>query len=92
MTLYKVVGSDSEDLRIEVNRLFELVSDRLDKIEGFRGEPEVYSRQINKDDLVIDGSGNGVVLKDDADPANYWRVSIDSTGTLAQTSLGREFR
>jgi len=92
MGLYKVVGSDPEDLRVEVNRLMEQISNRLDRIEGYRGEPEVWNRQVNKDDLVIDGTGVGVVLKDDGDPPQYWRVSIDNTGTLIQTSLGREFR
>ncbi len=92
MSLYKVVGSDPEDLRVEINRLFEIISDRLDKIEGYRGEPEVWSRQVNKDDIVLDGDGAGVVLKDGGNPPQYWRVSVDSSGTLSQTSLGREFR
>lgn len=90
--LYKVVGSDPDDLRVEINRLFELVSNRLDKIEGFRGEPEVFSRQINRSDLVIDSSGEGVVLKDGGEPGQYWRITVDSSGTLVITNLGREYK
>lgn len=92
MGLYKIVGSDPEDIRVEVNRLMELISNRLDKIEGYRGEPEVFSRQVNKSDLVLDGSGVGVVLRDNANPPGYWRISVDNTGTLIQTSLGREYK
>ena len=91
MGLYKVVGSDPADLRVEVNRLFELISNRLDKIEGFRGEPEVFNRQVNKDDLVIDGSGKGIVLKDDGDPPQYWRIKVDSYGSISQQNLGRGY-
>ena len=92
MSLYKVGGSDPDDLRVEINRQLENISNRLDKIEGYRGEPEVWSRQINKEDVVVDNEARGVVLKDDGDPAQYWRVSIDSTGTLSQVSLGREYK
>ena len=94
MSHYKVIGSDPADIRVEINRLLESISNRLDQIEGYRGEPKVWNRQVNVGDLVVDGesNGNGVVLKDESDPPNYWRVTIDSTGTLSQTNLGREFR
>jgi hypothetical protein len=94
MSLYKVTGSDPEDLRIEINRLLENITNRLDQIEGYRGEPKVWNRQVSVGDLVVDGesNGNGVVLKDESDPPQYWRVTIDSTGTLSQTNLGREFK
>ena len=29
-----------------------------------------------------------LILKDDADPAHYWRVSVDSLGILTTTDLG----
>jgi hypothetical protein len=94
MSHYKVIGSDPADIRVEINRLLESISNRLDQIEGYRGEPKVWNRQVSVGDLVVDGesNGNGVVLKDESDPPNYWRVTIDSTGTLSQTNLGREFR
>jgi len=90
--LYKVVGSDPADLQAEVNRIFEIVSNRLDKIEGFRGEPEVWARQVNKGDIVVDSYREGIVLRDELDPPGYWRITVDSTGTLTQTSLGREYK
>jgi hypothetical protein len=90
--LYKIRGSDNEDVRVESNRIFAIISDRLDKIEGYRGEPKVWNRQVFTNDAVVDGGGKGVVLKDDGSPANYWRVTIDSAGTLVQTSLGREYK
>ena len=89
---YKVRSTDPGDLLSECNRVFELLSDRLDKIEGHRGEPVLYSRQITGFDTVHDDKDKGVVLKDDADPANYWRITIDNTGTLVQTNLGRDYR
>jgi len=92
MSLYKIVGSDPEDLRVEVNRILEIISNRLDQIEGYRGEAKVWGRQVTANDVVVDVSGGGVVLRDNGDPPQYWRITIDSTGTLSQTSLGREYK
>jgi len=91
-TPYKVRSTDPNDLLTEVNRVFELLSDRLDKIEGHRGEPVLYARQTTDFDTVHTSPTRGVVLKDDATPSVYWRLTIDSTGTLVQTSLGRSYR
>jgi len=86
---YKVRSTDPNDLLSECNRVFELISDRLDRIEGHRGEPTLYARQFTDYDTVYSGTNKGVVLKDDATPANYWRLTIDNTGTLVQTNIGR---
>lgn len=91
-TQYKVRSTDPRDLMTEVNRVFELLADRLDRIEGYRGEPNLYNRQLTQHDTVHTDASRGVVLKDEANPANYWRVTIDDTGTLVQTNLGRDFR
>ena len=90
--LYRIRGSDDADLKGEVNRVLELISDRLDRIEGYRGEPKVWDRQIFTNDAVLDGDGSGVVLKDSESPSGYWRVTVDGSGTLTQTSLGREYK
>jgi hypothetical protein len=71
--------------------VFELIANRLDRIEGFRGTPQLYERQVTNNDIVHTSNSKGVVLTDDADPPNYWRVTIDSTGTLTQTNLGRSY-
>ena len=91
-TQYKVRSTDQKDLVFECNRVFELLSNRLDKIEGFRGEPTLYARQTTAHDVVHIDNTRGVVLTDDASPANFWRITIDSTGTLAQTNLGRSYK
>ena len=89
---YKVRSTDPNDLLTECNRVFELLADRLDKIEGHRGEPVLYARQTTDYDTVHTSATRGVVLKDDATPPVYWRVTIDNTGTLTQTSLGRDYK
>jgi len=86
---YKVRSTDPMDLLSECNRVFELLSERLDRIEGYKGEPTLYANQYTDYDTIHTGSNKGVVLKDDASPANYWRLTIDSTGTLVQTNIGR---
>jgi hypothetical protein len=91
-TQYKIRSTDPRDVVTECNRVFELLSDRLDKIEGFRGESQLYGNQVSGFDSVHTDAQRGVVLKDNANPANYWRVTIDSTGTLQQTNLGRDYK
>lgn len=90
--LYKVRGSDPADLVVESNRIFELISDRLDKIEGYRGEPKVWNREVHTDDIIIEVTGKGVVLKDFGNPSRYWRIGITASGTMTQTLLGREYK
>jgi len=89
---YKIRSTDPNDLLVECNRVFELLANRLDKIEGHRGEPELYARQTTQYDTVHTSASRGVVLKDGADPPVYWRVTIDTAGALVQTSLGRDYK
>lgn len=91
-TQYKIRSTDPTDLLFECNRVFELIATRLDRIEGYRGEPRLYGTQTTDFDTVHTDASRGVVLKDGANPPNYWRVTIDATGTLQQTSLGREYK
>jgi len=88
-SLYKVSSTDPNDLLYECNRIFELLSERLDKIEGLRGSPVLYGDQYTGFDTVHTDAERGVVLKDSANPPHYWRVTIDTTGALVQTDLGR---
>lgn len=47
---------------------------------------------INKidtvNDVVIDLSTKGLVLKDTQSPAHYWRVTVSTLGALVVTDLG----
>jgi hypothetical protein len=41
------------------------------------------------DDLIVDSTARGLVLKDTQSPAHYWRVTINSSGpSLVLTDLG----
>lgn len=42
------------------------------------------------DDLIVDLATKGLVLKDVADPAHYWRISISELGVLVTTDLGHD--
>lgn len=90
-TLYKIRSTDPQDLMYECNRVFELLSDRLDQIEGLRGSPVLYDRQLTAHDIVHVSANRGVVLTDTATPPHYWRVTIDNTGSLVYTDLGRSY-
>jgi hypothetical protein len=40
------------------------------------------------DDIIIDLATKGLVLKDTAGTPHYWRITIDTAGTLVITDLG----
>jgi hypothetical protein len=88
-TLYKIRGDDPYDWVGEANRIFELMSVRMDNLEGYRGHPTIYNYIESMDDVVIVDSSKGVVLKDSANPANFWRITINAAGTLVVTNIGR---
>ena len=93
MSVYKILTTDEDILSViqECNRVFGLLSDRLDKMEGYRGKPEFRNIVLMNHDVVITGTGNGIVLRDNGNPASYWRVTIDSTGSLVYTNIGRDY-
>ena len=90
---YRVLTTDEDVLSViqECNRVFGLLSDRLDKMEGYRGKPEFRNIVLMNHDVVVTGIGKGIVLRDNGNPASYWRVTIDSTGTLQYTNIGRDY-
>ena len=90
-TPYRIRSEDPNDLVSECNRIFQVMNDRLDKIEGFRGNRTEYNYVLAQSDLVITVSSKGLVLRDNGNPASYWRVTIDSTGTLTVTNIGRNY-
>jgi len=67
------------------------LSDRLDKMEGYRGKPEFRNIVLMNYDVVVTRSDKGIVLRDNGNPASYWRVTIDSTGSLVYTNIGRDY-
>ena len=40
------------------------------------------------DDVIVDTNSKGLVLKDNAGTPHYWRVTVNSAGTLVITDLG----
>lgn len=40
------------------------------------------------DDVIVDDSTQGLVLKDTQGTPHYWRITVDNTGTLVITDLG----
>lgn len=47
-----------------------------------------YFKLDTPNDIIIDSSEKGLVLKDDASPPHYWRVTINASGVLQTADLG----
>lgn len=87
-SVYKIRGEDPGSWVGEVNKIFELISSRLDNIEGYRGHLKVYNYVEAMSDVVVVDSTKGIVLKDNGNPSSYWRVTIESSGTVTVTNIG----
>ncbi|MFA5132934.1 MAG: hypothetical protein WC444_06435 [Candidatus Paceibacterota bacterium] len=90
-TMYKIRGDDPYDWVLEANRIFELISTRMDNLEGYRGHGKFYNYVEHGSDVVITDNTKGVVLRDNGNPASYWRVTINSAGTVVLTNIGRVY-
>jgi hypothetical protein len=50
---------------------------------------EIANGQVDQPkDIIIDDEGCGLILKDNASPAHYWRVTVSSLGILTTTDIG----
>lgn len=87
----RTTKEDVLTLTLECNRVFSLLSDRLDKMEGYRGKPEFRNNTLMNYDVIVVNSNKGLILKDNGNPASYWRITIDSTGSLVYTNIGRDY-
>lgn len=52
----------------------------------FNGSNRLTRGADTKDDLIVDSTTEGVVLKDSN--GHYWRISISTLGVLTTTDLG----
>jgi len=55
---------------------------------GLNADSRTTKGVITTDDLIVNLNGKGLVLKDNASPAHYWRVSVSTIGALATQDLG----
>jgi len=89
-SVYKLRTTDPEDAVLEINRLFELISTRLDRMEGFRGRPHLYDKLLTGSDIIINEGLQGIVLLDRQWPPHYWRLTIVG-GVLTPIDLGTTY-
>uniref|UniRef100_A0A6M3J7F7 Uncharacterized protein n=1 Tax=viral metagenome TaxID=1070528 RepID=A0A6M3J7F7_9ZZZZ len=87
---YKIRSTNPNDLVSECERVFALLSDRLDKMEGFRGKPQLYNILLTNFDVVCMNSSRGIILKDDQNPPNYHRITMTGA-SLTATNIGRNY-
>ena len=90
-TSYRIRSTDPDELTLELNRVLSLVADRLDKLEGLRGQPKFFDKVLCNDDIIVLDGLRGVVLVNRADPPQYYRLTISESGTLTVTRLGASY-
>ena len=55
---------------------------------GLNASSRVTKGADTTDDLIVDTNSKGLVLKDNAGTPHYWRITVNSAGTLVVTDLG----
>lgn len=55
---------------------------------GLNSSSRIIKGADTTDDLIVDTNSKGLVLKDNAGTPHYWRITINSAGTLVITDLG----
>ena len=91
MGRFAIIGEDLESLREELNVVLKKISEEIRVARGEAGDITQGSRMINSDDLIFNTTDKGVVLKDDGTPPQYWRLWVNSSGTLYTESIGGSY-
>jgi len=81
-------GLDADTVDGEGAAAFEHVAEK-DVASGYAGlnaDSRTTKGVITTDDLIVDDSGKGLVLK--SPDGHYWRVTVDNAGVLSTADLG----
>jgi len=62
--------------------------DSVSGYAGLNGVSRVTKGIDTTDDIIIDSSTTGLVLKDSAGTPHYWRITVTSAGVLTITDIG----
>jgi hypothetical protein len=90
-TPYKIETDDPKEYKYQLNVIFSMLSDRLDQMEGLRGNPRFYDTMLTESNIVVLDHKKGLVLSDGGNPPHFWRLGVNrtsTTGTLTITDLG----
>jgi len=77
----------SNDLA-EINRALAQLVEWIDELSGLRGNVHPFDSIDTTDDVIVDLATSGVVLKDTQARPHYWRVTVNTSGSLVTTDLG----
>ena len=83
--IYRVSSQDINGLLNELNRILNLLSDRMDKIEGLRGTPAFYTSEFDYPGQTLSG-----FLKGSTDSADFASVTANDLG-LSYLELGTSY-
>jgi len=93
MGRFKIPQSeDIEAIRQELNRTLKKVEGELNRLSGYSGDLYMEARSIHSEDLIFNKPNKGLVLKDDGNPARYWRPWVAADGTVATETIDPEFK
>lgn len=83
--IYRVSSTDAVGLANELNRIFNFISDRMDKIEGLRDKPAFYESEFQYPGRIVSG-----FLKGQASVADYESVTFSDLG-VASLTIGESY-
>uniref|UniRef100_A0A6M3KZG2 Uncharacterized protein n=1 Tax=viral metagenome TaxID=1070528 RepID=A0A6M3KZG2_9ZZZZ len=91
--MYKLVSDEIEGLKAELSLYLGRISERLDSVQGVRGDIDLGShRVVSGSDFVSTHGLGGIVLRDDGNPPSYWKYMAKNNGTLIAYELGGDYK
>jgi len=75
---YQVVGNSLPELVLNLNLLLQRMADRIDKIEGIRGTPEMFA--------TLDMNGNAIANEDINESPTFESITLSANLTVLGTT------
>lgn len=89
---WRLTADNIDDLREELNRYLKKIEDELNVARGYAGDVTMEARVRQKDDIIFDSTKKGPVLADDGVPQRYWRVYVNSSGSVLTETMDPDFK
>ena len=87
MAGFRITGETIEDIREQLNRVLKKMEEELNIARGYRGDVPMEARMVHTEDIIVNDTTKGLILVDDGRPQTFWRVWVNSSGTLSTESV-----
>lgn len=89
---YRISADTMDEFIVQMNLILKKIDTDISQLRGLSGDVPMEARSIHSDDVIFTSTDKGVVLKDDGNPPQYWRVWVNSSGTLSTETMDPQLK